>query len=182
MNPPITSALLGLVLLAPLAYAQLEEQGELSARVPIVATLTLSTCNLVLTDRNGTPMPAVLLEQIESGVVAAPPSRADFALTPRSGEPHCLTNLPDVTIQADYSGTGTGNIINRGSAGNVALRLWGIAAGGPRLFSALQPTLPLPMHGAGALWFSAELNPLNPSLAVTAGTVDASASFDVTYK
>jgi type 1 fimbria pilin len=177
-----TLTLTGLLLLAPVALADLEEQGELTANVPITATLTLSTCDLVLTDRDGTPIPAVILEQIESGVVAVPVSQTDFALTPRSSETHCLNNLPDVTIQADYSGTGNGNIINRGSAGNVGLRLWGISAGGPRLFSATQPTLPLPMHGAGALWFSAELNPLNPALAVTAGNVDANASFDVTYK
>lgn len=178
----ISLSLIGLLVLAPPALAQLEEQGELIANVPIVATLTLSTCDLILTDRSGTPIPAVVLEQIESGVVTSPPAQADFALTPRSSESHCLANLPDVSIQADYSSTGTGNIVNRGSAGNVGLRLWGHAAGGPQLFSALQTTLPLPMHGAGALWFSAELNPLNPNLAVTAGNVEASASFDVTYK
>lgn len=180
MNRPLI--LLTLLALAPAALADLEEQGELTANVPITATLTLSTCDLVLTDRSGTPIPAVILEQIESGVVVAPVRQTDFALTPRSSETHCLNNLPDVRIQADYSSTGTGNIINRGSAGNIALRLWGISAGGPQLFSALQPSLPLPMHGAGALWFSAELNPLNPALAVTAGNVDANASFDVTYK
>lgn len=178
----IPLSLIGLLVLAPPALAQLEEQGELIANVPITATLTLSTCDLVLTDRSGTPIPAVVLEQIESGVVTTPPAQADFALTPRSSESHCLANVPDVSIQADYSSTGTGNILNHGSAGNVALRLWGIAAGGPRLFSALQPTIALPMHGAGALWFSAELNPLNPALAVTAGNIEASANFNVTYK
>ena len=111
MNKPASVALAGLLLYGPAVMAELEEEGELKAKVPITATLTLSTCDLVLTDRSGTPMPAVVLEQIESGLVTTPPAQADFALTPRSSQPHCLANLPDVTIAADYSSIGTGNIV-----------------------------------------------------------------------
>jgi len=175
---------IGAVLALPLsAFAALELEGRLGTTIAISAELTLSTCNLTLTDRGGTPIHTVVFEQIESGLGPAPIDTVDFALTPdtHSG-PHCFLRDPDVTVIADFDAAGDGNIRNQGSAGNIAVRLWAHTAGGPALFSATTATHALQLQDSGRLWLSAELTPINSAQPVTAGMVDALASFDVVYK
>ena len=177
------SLLLVLVITPLAANADLEMQGELDAVVRIRANLTLTTCNLVLTDRSGVPLNSIEFEQIESGVISGPVGQTEFALSPAaSSDSHCFVNTPDFTAIADFEGTGDGNIRNQGSAGNISVRLWGQTPAGLELFSAANPTRPMMLHDAGRLWLKAELNPINPSMPITAGNIEAMASFDVIYK
>ena len=172
-----------LALLPLAANANLEMQGELNAIVPIRANLTLATCNLMLTDRSGMPLNSIEFEQIESGVISGPVSQTEFALTPAaSSDGYCFVNTPDFTVIADFEGSGDGNIRNQGSAGNISVRLWGQTPAGLELFSSAHPTRPMMLHDAGRLWLTAELNPINSSMSITAGSIEAVASFDVVYK
>ena len=175
--------LLALVMVPLAASADLEMQGQLDAVVRIQANLTLTTCNLALTDRSGAALGSIEFEQITSGVISGPVAEAEFALSPAaSSDSHCFVNSPDFTAIADFEGPGDGNIRNQGSAGNISVRLWGQTPAGLELFSAANPTRPMMLHDAGRLWLKAELNPINPSMPITAGNIEAMASFDVIYK
>lgn len=175
--------ILALALLPLAASADLEMQGELSAMVPIRANLTRATCNLVLSDRGGLPLGSIDFEQLESGLISGPIGQIEFALSPAtSSDSHCFLSPPDFTAIADFEGVGDGNIRNQGSAGNISVRLWGQTPAGLELFSAANPTRPMMLHDAGRLWLKAELNPINASLSITAGSIEAMASFDVVYK